>query len=65
LPGAYRVGVTKRDEQVEAAAFLNRDGSRIAILHRKSGDAPLTIALDGTRYSLALPSNSVATVWWK
>ena len=65
LPGAFRVGVTKRDDQVEATAFLNRDGSRVAILHRKSGDAPVTIALDGTRYSLALPSNSVATVWWK
>ena len=65
LPGAYRVGVSKRDEQIEAAAFLNRDGSRVAILHRKSGDAPVTIAVDGVRYSLALPSNSVATVWWK
>ena len=64
LPGAYRVSTVKRGDDVEAAAFLNRDGSRVAILHRKSGDEPITIALDGERYAIALPNGSVATVRW-
>ena len=65
LPGAYRVATSKRGEQVEAAAFLNPDGSRVAILHRQSGNGPVTIALDGERYSVALPGGSVATLRWK
>ncbi len=64
LPGAYRVGTTKRDKGIEAAAFLNPDGSRVAILHRNSGDGPVTIALDGLHYSVALPSGAVATLRW-
>jgi glucosylceramidase len=64
LPGAYRVAATKRGEGVEAAAFLNPDGSRVAILYRKSGDGPLTVALDGQRYALSLPNGSVATLRW-
>lgn len=65
LPGAYRVGVASRSEGVEAAAFLNRDGSRVAILHRKSGEGPATIALDGVRYVVAVPAGAVATVRWR
>jgi glucosylceramidase len=64
LPGAYRVAATRRGEGVEAAAFLNSDGSRVAIVHRKSGDGPVSIALDGVRYSVALPAGSVATLRW-
>ncbi len=37
LPGAFRVGASSRGGEVEAAAFLNPDGSRVAILYRKSG----------------------------
>jgi len=62
LPGAYRVGTAKRGDEVEAAAFLNPDGSRVAIIHRKSGDGPLAIAIDGERYSTVLPAGSVATL---
>ena len=62
LPGAYRVGVTRRGGEVEAAAFLNPDGSRVAILHRKAGDGPISIAIDGRRYSVPLPDGSVATL---
>jgi glucosylceramidase len=64
LPGAYRVGTTKRDDGVEAAAFINPDGSRVAILHRDKGDGPVTIALDRTRYAVPLPAGAVATVRW-
>jgi glucosylceramidase len=64
LPGAYRVGVTKRGEGVEAAAFVNPDGSRVAVLHRNSGEGPVTIAIDGKRYSLPLANGSVVTVRW-
>lgn len=64
LPGAYRVSTVRRGDEVEAAAFLNSDGSRIAILHRKSGEGPVTIALDGERYAIALPSGAVTTVRW-
>ena len=65
LPGAYRVATRKRGEQVEAAAFVNPDGSRVAILHRASSEGPVTIALDGERYSVALPNGSVATLRWR
>jgi glucosylceramidase len=64
LPGAWRVAATKRDDGVEAAAFLNRDGSRVAILHRAKGDGPLTIAIDGQRFAVSLPAGSVATIRW-
>jgi glucosylceramidase len=53
-----------RSDDVEAAAFINPDGSRIAIVHRKAGAGPVTIALDRERYSIALTSGSVATVRW-
>jgi glucosylceramidase len=49
LPGAYRIGLGKRGEGVEAAAFVNPDGSRVAVLHRNSGEGPVTISIDGER----------------
>lgn len=64
VPGAYRVASGTRGDQVEAAAFVNPDGSRVAILHRKSGEGPLTIAIDGEHYSVALPAGAVATLRW-
>jgi glucosylceramidase len=64
LPGAYRVAAVRRGNGIEAAAFLNPDGSRALILHRNSGDGPVTIALDGLHYSIALPVGSVATLRW-
>ena len=64
LPGAYRVATSKRSDQVEVVAFVNPDGSRVAILHRQSSEGPVTIALDGERYSVALPNGSVATLRW-
>ena len=64
LPGAYRVAATKRGEGVEAAAFRNPDGSRAAILLRKSGEGPASIAIDGQRYIVPLPAGSVATLRW-
>jgi glucosylceramidase len=64
LPGAYRIGLVKRGDGVEAAAFLNPDGSRVAILHRNSGDGPVTISIDGERYALPLSNGSVVTVRW-
>ena len=65
LPGAFRLGATKRDAKIEAAAFLNRDGSRVAIIHRVSGAGPLAIALGGQRYVVQLPAGSVATLRWR
>jgi glucosylceramidase len=64
LPGAYRVAAVRRGMDVEVAAFLNADGSRVAIIHRASGDGPVTIALDGRRYALPLPVGAVATLRW-
>lgn len=64
LPGAFRTSTTIRGDGVEAASFLNTDGSRVAILYRKTGDGPVAIALDGERYSVALPAGSVATLRW-
>ena len=64
FPGAYRVAAAKRGEAVQAAAFINPDGTRVAILYRKSGTGPVTIAVDGERYAVALPTGSVATLRW-
>jgi len=64
LPGAYRVATTKRGDAVEAASFINPDGTRVAILYRQSGDGPVTIGLDGEQYSVAMPAGSVATLRW-
>jgi glucosylceramidase len=64
LPGAYRIGTMTRGGDVDAAAFLNPDESRIAIIYRKSGQGPVTIAVDGKRYVAALPNGSVATLRW-
>jgi glucosylceramidase len=64
FPGAHRVATTKRGAGVEAASFLNPDGSRVAILLRKAGEGPVTIAIDGERYSVAMPAGAVATLRW-
>jgi len=64
FPRAYRIAAVRRDTEVEAAGFLNPDGSRVAIVHRKSGEGPLTIALDGRRYVLPLPPGAVASLRW-
>ena len=65
LPGAFRVATITRGEGIEAAAFLNPDGSRIAIVHRKSGEGTITIALDGERYAVTLANGAVATLRWR
>jgi glucosylceramidase len=64
LPDAFRVGATTRNAGVEAAGFLNRDGSRVVILHRTAGEGPVSIAIDGARYAIAMPVGSVATLRW-
>ena len=64
FPGAFRVGVVKRNDELDATAFVNPNGSRIAILYRKKGDGPVSIALEGKRYTVALPAGSVATLRW-
>lgn len=64
LPGAFRVAATRQAEGIEAAAFVNPDGSRVAILHRASGEGPVTLALDGLSYSVAIPQGAVATLRW-
>ncbi len=64
FPGAYRIAAMKRGDGIEVGAFLNADGSRVAILHRASGEGPVTIAIDGERYSVPLPAGSVATLRW-
>jgi glucosylceramidase len=65
LPGAYRVATAKRGEAVQAAAFINPDGSRVAIVYRRSGTGAVPIALDGQRYAVPLPAGSVATLRWR
>lgn len=64
LPGAYRIAVSRRGEEVEAAAFLNPDNSRVAILHRTSGVGPVAVAVDGERFVVPLETGSVATLRW-
>lgn len=64
LPGAYRVATALRGDDVHAAAFLDPDGSRVAILWRKSGDGRVSIAVDGVRYDVTLPNGAVATLRW-
>ena len=64
LPDARRTLTATKSADVEAASFVNTDGSRVAILYRKAGDGPVNIALDGQRYSLSMPTGSVATLRW-
>jgi glucosylceramidase len=64
LPGASRVLTTKHGDSVEAAAFVNPDGTRVAILHRTSGDGSVAIALDHRRFLVPLPNGAVATLRW-
>ncbi len=64
LPDARRTLTTTRHTDVEAASFVNADGTRVAILYRKAGEGAVNIALDGERYSLTMPSGSVATLRW-
>ena len=65
LPGAWRVAATKRGDSVEATAFLNPDGSRVAIVHRTAGEGPIPIAVDGRRFIVSLPVGAVATLRWR
>ena len=64
LPGAYRTLTTTVGADLEAASFVNADGSRVAILYRKAGNGPVSVSLDGERYSVTMPSGSVATLRW-
>jgi glucosylceramidase len=64
LPDAHRALTTTRGADVEAASFVNADGSRVAILYRKAGEGPINLAVDGERYSLTMPTGSVATLRW-
>jgi glucosylceramidase len=65
LPGAWRVETVKKGEGIEAAAFLNLDGSRVVILHRTSGDAPIAMAIDGQHFVVPLANGAVATLRWR
>jgi glucosylceramidase len=65
LPGAWRIGSVSTNKDVVGAAFVNRDSSVAAILYRKAGEGPVTIALRGKRYVLALPAGGVATLRWQ
>ena len=64
LPGAYRIAAEMQGEGIEAAAFVNPDGSRVAILHRTSGEEAVTVSIDGLSYSVAIPPGAVATLRW-
>jgi glucosylceramidase len=64
LPGSFRVATAHKSDDLEAAAFVNPDGSRVAILHRKSGDGDVTVGLDGERYAVSLAKGAVATLRW-
>ena len=65
LPGAWRVATTTEGPGINAASFRNTDGSRVAILHRTSGDDPLILAIDGRRFVVPLPNGAVATLRWR
>ena len=65
VPGAYRVASVSRAKGISVAAFINPDGSRVAILHQKTDEGRVELAIDGERYSLNLPAGSVATLRWK
>lgn len=65
LPGAWRTATVAKGEGVEAASFLNADGSRVAIIHRKAGSGPITLAIDGQRFIVPLAGDAVATLRWR
>jgi glucosylceramidase len=62
LPGAYRVAATGavRTSKRLRSSIPTGAASRSSIA--TSGEGPVTIALDGERYSLPLPAGAVATL---
>jgi len=64
LPDAYRTLTSVSGTEIEAASFVNADKSRVAILYRKAGQGAVSVALDGQRYSVDMPTGSVATLRW-
>jgi glucosylceramidase len=64
MTGAYRVRSASRSAAVAVAAFVNPDGSRVAIVHRRAGAGPVTIGIDAKRYSPSIPPGGVATLRW-
>jgi glucosylceramidase len=61
-PGARRVLCTTTQHAVEAAAFLNTDGTiATVILNRTEHEQPFALRIDGLRTVTRLPPRSIAT----
>ena len=65
LPGAWRVGTVTKGQGIEATAFLNRDGSRVAILHRTPETLRSSWRSMAERFVVPLANGAVATLRWR
>ena len=64
-PGAQRVACSSSQESLEATAFVNPDGQKVAVLLNRT-DKPIKCQLwcDGQAAPLDLPAHSIGTATW-
>ncbi|BFH59958.1 glycoside hydrolase family 30 protein [Paenibacillus azoreducens] len=65
MPGAYRIGSTTFRDELETAAFLNRDGRTVLILSNRT-EQEQTVEIDTGKgfFALTLPGGAAATAKW-
>jgi glucosylceramidase len=67
LPGAYHIGSSTADKQLNTAAFKNPDGSKVLVVHNTSSSTSKTFNVDweGTQsFSYTLPAGGIVTFQW-
>jgi glucosylceramidase len=64
-PGARRIAYSSSQESLEATAFINQDGQRVAVLLNRT-DKPMSCQLwcDGKAARLELPAHAIGTATW-
>lgn len=64
-PGARRLACTSTQADLEATAFVNPDGSKVAVLMNRTDRAqPAQLWVKGESAAVPLPAHSIATVCW-
>lgn len=64
-PGARRIACTVAKDELEATAFENPDGSRVAVMmNRTDKPLPAQVWSQGRVVSTPLPAHSIASVIW-
>ncbi|WP_298733485.1 glycoside hydrolase family 30 beta sandwich domain-containing protein [uncultured Chitinophaga sp.] len=65
-PGAFRISLSGSGGNLDCAAFLNSDATRVLVVLNKDGNARSFTVREGDRqYQYSLEGNAVATIVWK